>query len=141
MYRNGCTAGPGGRACQPCRNAAAAQKRRLRARDPHAQTIAQGLPKVVALPAQPQPVEATEPGPIESAVIAQIQAIKPGPEKAGIVASAQALARLMDNEDYSAQLGQNTTRLDKLLASLGKPKRKMSTHLVTASRMAGRQAV
>jgi hypothetical protein len=138
MYRNGCTDGPGGRACQPCRNASAAQKRRLRARDPNAQTGAQGVPKVVGLPTRSEPVEAV--GPVEAATLAQCAASSTAPDKAGIVASAVALARLIDNPDYSAQLGQNVTRLQKLLESLGKPKRKMSNHLVAISQMAGRRS-
>lgn len=126
------------------RAAAAKAKRGERARNPNAATSAAGVKsKVVAMPTQPQPVEARsgnpEPGEVETAVREQCEASKRSADQAGIVAAAIKLARLIDDDDFGAQAGQNIAKLQKLLAELKPQKRKINNHhLTTVSRMAGR---
>lgn len=148
-YRS-CTAGPGGKPCQPCKDAAAAAKRRLRARKPSANTSAQGVKKfaanVVAMPnrgqapetsAQPRP-----PGEVELATREQCDAAtQRGDNQAGIKAAAIHLARLIDDPDFAAQAGGNIAKLQKLLAQLGPPKKKSKGRLQTISAMSGRKGV
>lgn len=65
-----------------------------------------------------------------------------GDGQAGIKAAAIKLAKLIDDPDFAAQAGQNIAKLQRLLESLGRPKRKMGGHnkLATVSAMAGRRA-
>ena len=78
-------------------------------------------------------------GEVERATRDQCAASSTAAEKAGIVAAAIALSKLIDDPDYAAQLGQNVTRLEKLLATLGKPKKKSGGRLSVVSQMAGRR--
>jgi hypothetical protein len=131
-----CTAGPGGRACAPCRAAGTAARRRQRSRKPDA--VPTGSAKVTVLHTSPQQqIKQTE---NESAVRAQCANSKLAEDKPGTVSQAVTLAKILDDPDLQPIHAQTSRQLHALLTSLDAPKRKMKgSHLAMVSAMAGRQ--
>jgi hypothetical protein len=86
-YKLGCTEGPGGGACAPCKAANTAQARQRKARR-----------TLVSIGAAPKPVPASnEIGENEAAVIEQCANMPKAAEKPAIVAQSRTLAKILDD--------------------------------------------
>jgi hypothetical protein len=113
----------------------AQQKRDLRARDANART---GLVAVrsITSPTDSKPSKTAQPGPVETAVRAQIDMSPGAAQFPGVAAAAVTLAQQLDDRDrYGALAPQLYRQLAAALTQLGEPHRKSGGRLVAIRAM------
>lgn len=129
-YRRGCR-------CDGCRKCVAAQRRRQRAAQPDAP---RSSANILPLPTASQtPVDERQIGPVEAAVIAELETLPKTAEFQGLAAAARAVAAAIDDPRQRSYVSRNANSLKDLLLQLRTKRKKSGGRLAVVQQMSTRK--